>query len=877
MKKRQFRLVNLVKGEINNINTSNLHEVLGFPYGQTSGSCINDFYVSNIHACSPLTIFGQVQNESSLAIGEKSFAFGDNNISSGFASNSEGSGTTASGLASHAGGVGSVAGSYGETSLGSFNTTYTPSGITSFEISDRIFNVGNGLDINNRSDAFQIIKSGEVIAPSLTEDIINSGDSRVLITKEWYNTDIDGRLLNYLSLTGGTVTGDIVADTFITDGGTSSQFVKGDGTLDSIVYLKTSSFTAHTSNTDIHFEQSEISITESQISDFGNYQPISEKGNPNGYAELDSFGFVPSSQLPGFVDDVLEYDNLSSFPVTGESGKIYIAKNTNITYRWSGTVYVKIGSDLALGETSSTAYRGDRGKIAYDHTFLTDNPHNVTKEQVGLDNVDNTSDLDKPVSTATQDALDLKVDKVVGSSLVEDTEIAKITHGNRTALDAVLGVNTGDQDISGINTNAIAIALNTAKVGITPTQASDITTNNTKITYPSTDSVKVGFISVTQPVDLDDIENKANDAVLNSDTSTIPMGFVIDEDNFASNLATKVPTQQSTKAYINSQIASAIVGGVYYQGSYDALNNVPDLEAPLAGVVFKGFMWTVTVAGDFFTEAVQIGDVLIAEVDNPSILTEWTVVQSNLDATSIKVLYESNSNTNAFTDAEKINLNNQSNTNTGDQDLSGKVDKVTGKSLVLDTEITRLENVTNQTVESLGLDNVDNTSDLDKPVSTATQDALDLKQNLITNSITGSGTTNYLPKFTGTSALGDSLVYDDGTNIGIVGDILIKNSNISNQENLDVDTGTQIIASIDSTLYTAAFFDYVIKKGTNIRCGTVYACHDGTNVEYAETSTNDLGDTSDVILEVTKLSSELLLRAMVLSDGWVIKTLVRGI
>jgi hypothetical protein len=86
-------------------------------------------------------------------------------------------------------------------------------------------------------------------------------------------------------------------------------------------------------------------------------------------------GKVPSSQLPAFVDDVLEFANLASFPVTGETGKIYIALDTNLTYRWSGSIYVEISQSLALGETSSTAYRGDRGKSAYDHSQTTGNPH----------------------------------------------------------------------------------------------------------------------------------------------------------------------------------------------------------------------------------------------------------------------------------------------------------------------------------------------------------------------------------------------------------------------------------------------------------------------------------------------------------------------
>lgn len=135
----------------------------------------------------------------------------------------------------------------------------------------------------------------------------------------------------------------------------------------------------------------------------------SEKGEANGVAELDENGIILSTQLPSYVDDVLEYTSESQFPNPGESGKIYIATDTNLSYRWGGTGYVKIVSDLALGETAQTAYRGDRGKTAYDHSQLTSgNPHNVTKANVGLGNVDNTSDLQKPISNATQTALNAK-------------------------------------------------------------------------------------------------------------------------------------------------------------------------------------------------------------------------------------------------------------------------------------------------------------------------------------------------------------------------------------------------------------------------------------------------------------------------------------
>ncbi len=94
-------------------------------------------------------------------------------------------------------------------------------------------------------------------------------------------------------------------------------------------------------------------------------------------------GKIPAGQLPAFVDDVLEFSRKSVFPTQGETGKIYVDAATNLTYRWSGTSYVEISPSLALGETASTAYRGDRGKIAYTHSQTSGNPHGTTAAQVG--------------------------------------------------------------------------------------------------------------------------------------------------------------------------------------------------------------------------------------------------------------------------------------------------------------------------------------------------------------------------------------------------------------------------------------------------------------------------------------------------------------
>ena len=116
-----------------------------------------------------------------------------------------------------------------------------------------------------------------------------------------------------------------------------------------------------------------------------------------------------------------------------------------------------------------------------------------------------------------------------------------------------------------------------------------------------------------------------------------------------------------------------------------------------------------------------------------------------------------------------------------------------------------------------------------------------------------------------------------GSGVLVLGDIQIDSALLSNQENTNVDTGAEVVAQVSTSTYTAAFFDFVIKKVGNIRSGTVYACHDGTNVEFTETSTQDLGDTSDVTLSVDKSGTNLRLIATVTSDDWIIKSLIRAI
>ena len=129
-----------------------------------------------------------------------------------------------------------------------------------------------------------------------------------------------------------------------------------------------------------------------------NYVNVNKLGVADGVATLDANGLVPSTQLPSYVDDVVEVTMAADLAsatkdgeaVTPEAGKIYVDLTSGKTYRWSGSMYVVISETLALGETASTAFDGARGKIAYDHATTTEtNPHGTTAADVGLGNVEN--------------------------------------------------------------------------------------------------------------------------------------------------------------------------------------------------------------------------------------------------------------------------------------------------------------------------------------------------------------------------------------------------------------------------------------------------------------------------------------------------------
>lgn len=267
------------------------------------------------------------------------------------------------------------------------------------------------------------------------------------------------------------------------------------------------------------------------------------KGSNNGLASLDSTGKVPASQLPSYVDDVLEYNNRSGFPGTGESGKIYIAKDTNLTYRWSGSAYVEISQSLALGETSSTAYPGNKGKQNADNIAslqtkttnidnytvngkkISTNP-TISKADVGLGNVNNTSDANKPISTATQSALNQKQNTLVSGTNIKTLNGQSLLGSGNITIQEGITVATSE-DIGGIKIGYVENGKNyPVELDGGNKAYVNVPWTDTNTTYNNATTSTAGLMSAADKTKLDGIATGANKYVhpTTSGNKHIPAG-----------------------------------------------------------------------------------------------------------------------------------------------------------------------------------------------------------------------------------------------------------------------------------------------------------------------------------------------------------------
>ena len=466
----------------------------------------------------------------------------------------------------------------------------------------------------------------------------------------------------------------------------------------------------------------------------------SEMGVAGGVATLDQEGKVPSSQLPSYVDDVIEVATLDELPATGEAGKIYVTKDTNLTYRWSGSKYVEISASLALGETSSTAYAGDKGKATTDslnaHLADFNNPHKVDKAQVGLGNVDNTSDKDKPVSDATQQLInEVKESINSGNTTITDNltkHIEDYNNPHKVTKDQVgLGNvdNTSDKDKP--LSDAAKEAINEVKTLIT-SSGTDLSNHIKDYTNPHrVTAEQVGLGNVNNTSDLDKPISNATQKELDKLDAKID----------------KINTDQGTDLSAHLRDFSNPHKVTKEQIGLGNVDNTADLDKPISTATQKAI-------DDAKAANNTALDNHANRTDNPHKVTKDQVGLGNVDNTAdinkpVSVAQQNALDTlsNSLNTAINNHVGNTNNPHqvTKEQVGLGKVDNtsdlekpisVATQNAIsevvsnLDKHIADKNNPHEVTKEQIGLGRVDNTSDLEKPISTATQVALDKKAEL---------------------------------------------------------------------------------------------------------------------------------------------------
>ena len=399
----------------------------------------------------------------------------------------------------------------------------------------------------------------------------------------------------------------------------------------------------------------------------------SEMGVASGVATLDNNGHVPSSQLPSYIDDVLEYNNKSAFPATGETGKIYVDTTANLTYRWSGSQYVEISPSLALGETSSTAYSGDKGKKnADDIIALTTTVGNKVDKVTGkgLSTNDYTNE-----AKAKLDGIDNFADNKAG--LIKGYRYDDYTNNNfgiKSLRDGYGYVHITDATT---NQKGLMAASDKSKLdtlpssfityistGVTTDGYSDgiridwacrilghTTDTNTATTIPSATTSHSGVMSVSDKTKLDGIQKGAQVNTVTSVSgktgkvtltkSDVGLGKVDNlsrSEILASASLTGTPTAPTALSTVNNtQIATTafvhnLVSGSIAANDAMIFKGVVNRNTDLPATHELGWTYKIGTTGTYAGNVCEVGDMIICVTSGTAANNaHWTVVQANVD------------------------------------------------------------------------------------------------------------------------------------------------------------------------------------------------------------------------------------------------------
>lgn len=586
------------------------------------------------------------------------------------------------------------------------------------------------------------------------------------------------------------------------------------------------------------------------------------------FANLSNNGKVPASQLPSYVDDVEEYESLSSFPSQGEESKIYVAKNTNLTYRWSGSTYVEISQSIALGETSNTAYPGDKGKQLEDSLDAEINRAKfeeadiraaitAEKNRAEASERDNRSLIDKNTNDIVKEINNrVSGDESLSASINAETlarqdadsaeKLAReqadaAEKAERQSEDNLIRAKieqeqTRAEDAERVISNNLINEIDRAKAAEQQEANSRSDSDeaiksllNTEISRAKSEESKLAASIATETSRATTAENGLSDRItaeqnrataaegtltdnLNSEISDRKEAIKAESDRakaaeqalqakVGSIIITKVTPHDSTTAVsyqlqVNGEAKGVTIDIAKDQsikdievldmnatlnedGTIQSGNPVGSTALCISYILSNGTYKLAKLDYSKFLEETEFADGL--EVNDHKVYVKIDPLSENflsVSSTGVKITGVQNA-INAAVNTEKaareaadIEIKN-SITQSGQSStaaLNAEIQRAKESEATITSNLSRhtsdYENPHHVTKAQVGLDNVDNTSDINKPISTATQNALNLKADankylpLTGGTLTGDLTS---PKYVKTGGTNEQILLADGT------------------------------------------------------------------------------------------------------------------
>ena len=342
------------------------------------------------------------------------------------------------------------------------------------------------------------------------------------------------------------------------------------------------------------------------------WQVLANKGEPNTVTDTNSINMT----LTGGTD--IKADLVIQDTAT-----------VDLTVDASGLKADVIDASITNAKLANMATKTYKGRTS----ALTGVPEDVAvttlKADLSLDNVDNTSDADKPISDLTQTALNAKQDTLVSGTNIKTINSTSILGSGNIDIpgtDEKVKYDAGDPTAGYVADKIIA------GTGISVAEGAGANENKLVVTNSAPDQT----VAITAGTNITSVTGTYPNFTVNAATQTTDISGKEDVANKSTSVTTdgtsdtKYPSVKAVKTYADN----LVVGLLDYRGAYDVTgtNAYPATGGSgTAGAVLKGDMWIISVAGTMGTAVVQIGDSLIANVDTPAQTdASWNVLNGNI-------------------------------------------------------------------------------------------------------------------------------------------------------------------------------------------------------------------------------------------------------